>query len=97
VTRGLAALLDAVLVLAFAVAGRRSHAEGVDVSGILRTAWPFLAGAAAGWALASLTVDAVPRSLSFGAVVVVCTVVHPNSLARCGNLHLRAITVPVLR
>ena len=73
-TRGLAAFLDAVLVLAFAVAGRRSHAEGVDVPGILRTAWPFLAGAAAGWALASLMVDADPRSLSFGAVVVVCAV-----------------------
>jgi hypothetical protein len=82
VTRALAALVDAVLVLAFAAAGRRSHAEEGDLAGILRTAWPFLAGAAAGWGLASLTVDAGPRSLAFGAVVVACTVVIGMVLRR---------------
>jgi hypothetical protein len=74
VTRALPALLDAVLVVVFAAVGRRSHAEGVDVAGILRTAWPFLAGAAAGWVVASLTVGE-PRSLGFGGVVVAATVV----------------------
>ena len=41
--------LDAVAVLVFAAVGRRSHAEELAVEGVLRTAWPFLAGAAAGW------------------------------------------------
>lgn len=46
---GVAAVLDVVAVLVFAGVGRRSHAEGLAVVGVLRTAWPFLAGAAVGW------------------------------------------------
>ncbi len=68
------ALLDAVLVVVFAAVGCRSHAEGLDLAGIARTAWPFLAGAAAGWVVGTLMVGA-PRSLAFGAVVVTATVV----------------------
>ena len=68
-------MLDVVFVVLFAAVGRRSHAEGLDVGGILRTALPFLVGTAAGWLLASVTLDTGPRSLAFGAVVVACTVV----------------------
>lgn len=35
-------VIDLLLVVAFAALGRRSHAEGLDVSGILGTAAPFL-------------------------------------------------------
>ena len=35
---------DAICVLVFAIVGRRSHAEGTDLVGVLGTAWPFLAG-----------------------------------------------------
>jgi hypothetical protein len=49
---GVALALDVVAVLLFAAVGRRSHAEGLAVLGVLRTAWPFLAGVAAGWLLA---------------------------------------------
>ncbi len=73
-TRALPALLDAALVVVFAAVGRRSHTEGLDVTGILRTAWPFLAGAAVGWLLAALIVGE-PRSLGFGALVVAGAVV----------------------
>ncbi|BDX34887.1 membrane protein [Mycobacterium antarcticum] len=48
-TAALALLADAVCVLAFCTVGRRSHAEGLTVAGILETAWPFLAGTAVGW------------------------------------------------
>lgn len=41
-----------VCVLAFCAVGRRSHAEGITVSGLIETAWPFLTGTAAGWLLA---------------------------------------------
>ena len=44
-----ALLADAVCVIAFCAMGRRSHAEGVTVSGVAETAWPFLAGAVIGW------------------------------------------------
>ncbi len=46
-----AAAADVVAVLAFAAAGRRSHAAGLDVTGVLGTAAPFLAGAAGAWAV----------------------------------------------
>jgi peptidoglycan/LPS O-acetylase OafA/YrhL len=42
-------MADAVCVLVFCAIGRRSHAEGVTVSGVAQTAWPFLVGAAVGW------------------------------------------------
>ncbi len=48
----LAAVLDTALVLAFVAIGRQSHDEGSAVVGFLTTAWPFLAGAAAGWLIA---------------------------------------------
>lgn len=44
-----AVLADALCVLAFCAIGRRSHAEGVTVTGVAETAWPFLVGAAVGW------------------------------------------------
>jgi Protein of unknown function (DUF3054) len=43
--------LDVVSVLMFCAVGRRSHDEGVDVSGVAATAWPFLAGTTLGWVL----------------------------------------------
>ncbi len=42
-------MLDVVLVIAFALTGRSSHAEALDLVGLWGTAWPFLAGAALGW------------------------------------------------
>ena len=44
-----ALLLDAVVVIVFAVIGRASHSEGLDAAGVWGTAWPFLAGLGVGW------------------------------------------------
>lgn len=44
-----AAILDTVLILTFAALGRDAHHRGDVVTGVLLTAWPFLAGAALGW------------------------------------------------
>ncbi|MGE0780897.1 DUF3054 domain-containing protein [Mycolicibacterium sp.] len=44
--------VDLICVVVFSAIGRRSHAEGLSVAGIAETAWPFLAGAVAGWVLA---------------------------------------------
>ena len=44
-----ALVVDAALVVVFAVVGRSSHAEGLDVAGVWGTAWPFLAGLGVGW------------------------------------------------
>jgi hypothetical protein len=43
----ISAVVDVVLVLAFALVGRASHNEGI--LGLFGTAWPFLAGLAVGW------------------------------------------------
>jgi hypothetical protein len=45
----LAVVLDCCCVLMFVVIGRASHTKGESLSGIASTAWPFLAGLAAGW------------------------------------------------
>ncbi|OBK17706.1 DUF3054 domain-containing protein [Mycobacterium asiaticum] len=42
---------DVVAVLVFCALGRRSHDEGITVSGLATTAWPFLTGTAVGWLL----------------------------------------------
>jgi len=42
-----APVIDAALVLVFALVGRASHGEGL--LGILTTWWPFLGGLAIGW------------------------------------------------
>lgn len=44
--------IDVVAVLVFVAIGRASHTDGVTVSGMASTSWPFLIGAAAGWAAA---------------------------------------------
>ena len=62
-----AAALDAASVVVFVASGRRSHAEGLDLAGVAGTAWPFLAGAAAGWVVARAWGD--PLSRRTGVVV----------------------------
>lgn len=42
-------VVDALLVVLFAVIGRASHAESLSVVGVAETAWPFLVGLVAGW------------------------------------------------
>ncbi|MFT4214807.1 MAG: DUF3054 domain-containing protein [Microbacterium sp.] len=47
----LSALIDIVLVAAFAASGRASHGDS-PLLGLWTTAWPFLTGLGAGWAVA---------------------------------------------
>jgi len=41
--------MDVIGVLVFCTVGRRSHAEGITLSGVATTAWPFLTGTVLGW------------------------------------------------
>ena len=51
-TAARAAVLDVASVLVFVVIGRASHNDGESIPGVASTAWPFLAGLAAGWLVA---------------------------------------------
>lgn len=62
-----AAAADAAAVTVFTAIGRSSHAEGLTWAGMATTTWPFLVGAAAGWALARAWRS--PSALRTGAVV----------------------------
>jgi hypothetical protein len=72
---GVAFAVDAVCVLVFAAAGRASHQEGSAVVGVLATAWPFLVGLAAGWALVRVLSHRWALEVGPGVSVVVGTVV----------------------
>ncbi|ADG98467.1 conserved hypothetical protein [Segniliparus rotundus DSM 44985] len=73
-TRTLAALVaDAASLLVFAAIGRHSHHKHDDVFGVLGTAWPFLVGAAVGWAISRGW--RAPRAIApTGLAVWVCAV-----------------------
>lgn len=46
---GAALAADLACVLLFTSVGRRNHAEGLSLTGIAETAWPFLTGTLVGW------------------------------------------------
>jgi peptidoglycan/LPS O-acetylase OafA/YrhL len=69
-----ALLADILCVIVFCTIGRRSHAEGLTVTGIAQTAWPFLAGTLVGWLLSRgwrRPYTVIPTGLA----VWICTVV----------------------
>ncbi|MFV0535526.1 MAG: DUF3054 domain-containing protein [Cumulibacter sp.] len=59
---GVAFAIDVVFVIAFATIGRASHEEGLSVSGIADTAWPFLVGLIVGWAIGTMIVKSYPTT-----------------------------------
>lgn len=68
-------LLDAGLVVVFAAIGRASHAEDNPVLGAFVTAWPFLVGLAAGWALVRWRSRHWPLSVGNGIAVWASTLI----------------------
>lgn len=82
-----ALVVDIVLVVVFAVLGRRSHDSILDLVGIAGTAWPFLGGLTAGWFLTAwLYRDKFDAYLAVptGVIVWIVTLV--------GGMVLRAVT-----
>lgn len=78
------AALDTAAVLTFAATGRASHAEPLDVTGLVSTAGPFLAGLGVGWGLLRWRPDVVPAgSLREGLLLAGTTLV--------GGMGLRAL------
>jgi peptidoglycan/LPS O-acetylase OafA/YrhL len=65
--------VDVIGVLVFCAVGRRSHDEGLSITGVATTAWPFLAGTVLGW-LASRAWRRPTAVVPTGLVVWLCTV-----------------------
>ncbi|NNG41003.1 DUF3054 domain-containing protein [Flexivirga sp. ID2601S] len=79
-----AAVLDVVVILVFAAIGRASHHESNPVVDALGTAWPFLIGAALGWAVSFAVWREAPLRVRHALPVWVCAV--------AGGMLLRHLT-----
>jgi Protein of unknown function (DUF3054) len=77
-------LVDAALVLLFALMGRVSHDEGLTLTGLLQTAWPFIVGLLMGWLAVRAVRHRWPREVLDAVPVWVVTVV--------GGLCLRVLS-----
>jgi hypothetical protein len=85
---------DVIAVLVFCAVGRRSHAEGLSISGVASTAWPFLTGTVTGW----LTSRGWRRPTSVvptGVAVWLCTVVVGMLLRKATSAGVAASFVVV--
>ncbi len=85
---------DVIAVLVFCAVGRRSHAEGLSITGVASTAWPFLAGTATGW-LASRGWRRPTAVVPTGVVVWLCTVVVGMLLRKASSAGVAASFVVV--
>ena len=66
--------LDVAFICLFAAIGRRTHAETGALLGVATTAWPFLAGMAAGWLVWVSAVRRAPLRVREGIPVWLATV-----------------------
>jgi hypothetical protein len=85
---------DVVGVLVFCAVGRRSHAEGLSVTGVASTAWPFLTGTAIGW-LASRGWRRPTAVAPTGVIVWICTVAVGMLLRKVSSAGVAASFVVV--
>lgn len=86
--------VDVVGVLVFCAVGRRSHDEGLNVTGIAVTAWPFLTGTVVGW-LVSRGWRRPTALAPTGVVVWLCTVVIGMLLRKATSAGVAASFVVV--
>ena len=85
---------DILAVLLFCAVGRRSHDEGVNITGIATTAWPFLSGTVVGWVLSRAwrrPTAVVPTGL----IVWLCTVAFGMLLRKASSAGVAASFVVV--
>jgi Protein of unknown function (DUF3054) len=86
--------IDVIGVLVFCAVGRRSHDEGLSVTGVATTAWPFLTGTAIGW-LASRAWRRPTALVPTGVIVWLCTVAVGMVLRKAGSAGVAASFVVV--
>jgi hypothetical protein len=85
---------DVIGVLVFCAVGRRSHDEGLSVTGVATTAWPFLTGTVVGW-LASRGWRRPTALVPTGVIVWLCTVAVGMVLRKASSAGVAASFVVV--
>ncbi|HEV7361410.1 MAG TPA: DUF3054 domain-containing protein [Mycobacterium sp.] len=85
---------DMLCVLVFCAVGRRSHDEGLNITGVVTTAWPFLTGTAIGW-LAARAWQRPTAVVPTGVVIWLCTVVIGMVLRKASSAGVAASFVVV--
>lgn len=85
---------DVIGVLVFCAVGRRSHAEGLTITGVAVTAWPFLTGTVVGW-LAARAWQRPTAVVPTGLVVWLSTVVIGMLLRKLSSAGVAASFVVV--
>jgi MFS-type transporter involved in bile tolerance (Atg22 family) len=86
--------VDVLCVLVFCAVGRRSHDEGLTITGVVTTAWPFLTGTAIGW-LAARAWQRPTAVVPTGVVIWLCTVVIGMVLRKASSAGVAASFVVV--
>jgi hypothetical protein len=86
--------VDVLCVLVFCAVGRRSHDEGLNITGVATTAWPFLTGTAIGW-LAARAWQRPTAVVPTGVVIWLCTVVIGMVLRKASSAGVAASFVVV--
>jgi hypothetical protein len=86
--------IDVIGVLVFCAVGRRSHDEGLSVTGVATTAWPFLTGTVVGW-LASRAWRRPTALVPTGVTVWLCTVAVGMVLRKASSAGVAASFVVV--
>ena len=85
---------DVLCVLVFCAVGRRSHDEGLNITGVVTTAWPFLTGTVVGW-LAARAWQRPTAVVPTGVVIWLCTVVIGMVLRKASSAGVAASFVVV--
>ncbi len=85
---------DVIGVLVFCAVGRRSHDEGLSVTGVATTAWPFLSGTLVGW-LVSRAWRRPTAVVPTGVIVWLCTVAVGIGLRKASSAGVAASFVVV--
>jgi peptidoglycan/LPS O-acetylase OafA/YrhL len=86
--------MDVICVLVFCAVGRRSHDEGLSITGVATTAWPFLIGTVVGW-LVSRGWRQPTAVVPTGVIVWLCTVVVGMVLRKASSAGVAASFVVV--
>ena len=87
-------IADVIGVLVFCAVGRRSHDEGLNITGVATTAWPFLTGTVVGW-LVSRGWRQPTALVPTGVTVWLCTVMVGMVLRKASSAGVAASFVVV--